>query len=76
MNTDNCRKKRSVPYPGLTALAEIVHDINLKGPTHHRNETAGVATVIDGIVRRHAEDRARLDAATALFDSLYESLRP
>ncbi len=61
--------------PGLSALAEIVHDIDLKEPTQRRSETAGVATVIDGIARRHTDDRARLDAAMALFDSLYESLR-
>ena len=61
--------------PGLEALSEIVHDIDLKEPAQRRNETAGVATVIEGIVRRHTEDRARLEAAMGLFDSLYESLR-
>ena len=61
--------------PGLIAVAEIVHDIDLKEAVQRRNETAGVAAMINGIVQRHTDDRARLEAGTALFDSLYESMR-
>lgn len=59
---------------GLAALAEIVHDIDLKEPIYRRPETAGVALVVDGILSRHAEDEARLAAGMELFDALYATL--
>ena len=61
--------------PGLTRIAEIVHDIDLKDSKFQRDETAGIARLIDGIAMSHKDDDERLTRATALFDDLYENFR-
>ncbi len=62
--------------PALVALGEIVHDLDLKERTFARPETDGVARLIDGLVRSHATDEARLEYALAVFDALYAGFRP
>ncbi|HEU0015783.1 MAG TPA: chromate resistance protein ChrB domain-containing protein, partial [Longimicrobium sp.] len=61
--------------PALRALAEIVHDVDLKDGRFGRPEAAGVARLIDGIARAHADDDARIVRGGAAFDDLYESFR-
>jgi hypothetical protein len=63
-----------LPDAGVRALAEIVHDIDLKDSKFGRAETAGVAAALDGLVRRNASDPARLEQGFALFDDLHEAL--
>ena len=58
---------------GLTALAEVVHDIDCKDGKFGRDETAGFERMITGIVRRHSTDEARLERGAALLDDLYEA---
>ncbi len=58
---------------GLRTIAEIVHDIDCKDDKFGREETAGVASLIDGIARAHADDVARIERARAVFDDLYAS---
>ncbi|HEY1337839.1 MAG TPA: chromate resistance protein ChrB domain-containing protein [Bryobacteraceae bacterium] len=60
--------------PGLRAIAEIVHDLDLKEARYDRPETAGVKSMIEGFTRRYTEDPARLEAGLVLFDSLYAAL--
>jgi hypothetical protein len=59
----------------LTALGEIIHDIDCKDERFGRPETAGVASLVRGIVDNFAEDEERLERGVALFDDLYASLR-
>jgi hypothetical protein len=66
------RTRFALADPALTPLAEIVHDIDCKVDEYGRPETAGVASTIDGIKRRHADDPVRLERGAELFDSLYE----
>jgi hypothetical protein len=61
--------------PGLRAIGEIVHDLDLKDGKYGRPEAAGIRALIDGIVRSHAADTRRLEAGLELFDQLYASLR-
>jgi hypothetical protein len=61
--------------PGLARIAEIVHDIDLKDSKFQREETAGIARLIDGIAMSHKDDDERLTRANALFDDLYENFR-
>lgn len=61
--------------PALTAIAEIVHDIDLKDGKYSRPETAGVRQVVEGIVAAHAGDDERLVRGFALFDDVYASFR-
>jgi hypothetical protein len=60
--------------PALTALAEIVHDIDLKDAKFQRPETAGVASMIGGLAERHSEDTRRLEEGSALFEALLANL--
>jgi hypothetical protein len=59
----------------LTAVAEIVHDIDCKDEKFGREEAAGVAALVRGIARANPDDGARLERGAAAFDDLYASLR-
>jgi hypothetical protein len=56
---------------GLRAIAEIIHDIDLKDEKYARPETAGVSGAIVGICSSIRDDEARIAAATPLFEGLY-----
>ena len=60
--------------PGLAALAQIVHDLDLRDDRYQRPETAGVAALIDGIASRFDDDHRRIAESAPLFDALYASL--
>jgi hypothetical protein len=57
----------------LGAIAEIVHDLDLKDQKFGRKETAGVQQLLAGIVGSQPSDDARIERATNLFDDLYHS---
>ncbi|HEX5078127.1 MAG TPA: chromate resistance protein ChrB domain-containing protein, partial [Geminicoccaceae bacterium] len=57
----------------LRAIAEIVHDIDLKDAKYGRDEAAGVASLMAGIVRAHGRDEDRLAQGIAVFENLYAS---
>lgn len=57
--------------PALRAIADVVHDLDLKDGRYGRDETAGVAAMLDGVCRDDRDDRARLAAAFPLFDALH-----
>ena len=59
----------------LSAVAEVVHDIDLKDGKYGRPETAGVRQLVEGIVAGHPGDEDRLERGFALFDDLYASFR-
>lgn len=61
--------------PALLAMAEIVHDIDLKDGKFGRLEAPGVALSVSGICRRFSRDHERVDAGRDYFDGLYEALR-
>ncbi|MGH7289157.1 MAG: chromate resistance protein ChrB domain-containing protein [Myxococcota bacterium] len=61
--------------PGLRAIGEIVHAIDLKDDEPTRPETLGVAHTLEGIARRHKDDEARLRDGAALFGALYAYFR-
>jgi hypothetical protein len=60
---------------GLTPIAEIVHDIDLKDDKHVRAEKAGIERLINGIAMAHGEDEERLARASAVLDDLYEGFK-
>jgi hypothetical protein len=64
------RDRFGLKAPALAAIAEIIHDIDLKEPRYQRPETAGVDHLILGIAMGHKEDEARLARSAALFDDL------
>jgi hypothetical protein len=58
--------------PALRAIAEIIHDIDLKDNKFGRDESVGVRTLIDGIALTTADDLERIARGTEVFNSLYE----
>ena len=58
----------------LTAIAEMVHDIDCKDDKFGRPETPGFRLVVDGIVRAHDADETRLERGAAVLDDLYAQL--
>jgi hypothetical protein len=61
--------------PALRAIAEIVHDIDLKDAKFGREEAAGIASLIAGIARAHPHDEERLAQGVAVLENLYASFR-
>jgi hypothetical protein len=57
--------------PALQAIAEIVHDIDLKDEKFSLEQTAGIAQLISGVCISHKDDFARIERGAALFDDLY-----
>ena len=60
----------------LRAIAEMVHDVDMKDGKFGRDETPGFERLITGIVKRHARDDARLQRGAELLNDLYESIQP
>src|SRR5437868_623374 len=56
----------------LRAIAEIVHDIDLKDEKYGRPDNAGFEHLINGIAMAHPEDEVRLQRASFMLDDLYE----
>jgi hypothetical protein len=68
-------KRLGLDDPGLRALGEIIHDIDLKDGKFGREETAGLAHMLEGLCRTTAEDTARIARASTLLDDLLAYLR-
>ena len=58
--------------PALRAIAEIIHDIDLKDDKFGRTEVAGIRTLIEGISIATKDDSERIARGTEVFNSLYE----
>jgi hypothetical protein len=59
--------------PALRAIAEVIHDLDLKDGKFGRPETEGVRQLISGITLGTNDDSVRLERGCALFDDLYRS---
>jgi hypothetical protein len=59
--------------PGIRALAEIVHDLDLKDARFKRPEAAGLERLLAGIALRNAADEDRLREGALVFDALFAS---
>ncbi len=58
--------------PGLRAIAEIVHDIDVKDGKFGRAEAPGFTSMIAGIALTHARDEDRIEAATPVLEGLLQ----
>lgn len=61
--------------PGLRAIAEIVHDIDLKDNKYNRLESVGFSTTIRGLADLLKNDHKLMRQGILLFDGLYALLR-
>lgn len=57
--------------PALRAIAEIVHDIDLKDSKFGRQDALGIERLVAGIAMAHRDDETRLERACAVLDDLY-----
>ncbi|WP_448192985.1 chromate resistance protein ChrB domain-containing protein [Azospirillum sp. sgz301742] len=63
------------PERALQAIAEIVHDIDLKDGKFQREEAAGIRTLIAGIAAATDDDDHRVERGAAVFEDLYGYFR-
>ncbi|HET8774649.1 MAG TPA: chromate resistance protein ChrB domain-containing protein [Thermoanaerobaculia bacterium] len=63
-----------LPDKGVRAIAEIVHDLDLKDAKYGRAEAAGVRMMLDGLMARTENDEERIERALVIFDDLHEAL--
>jgi len=61
--------------PALRAIAEIIHDIDLKDSKFGRTEVAGIRTLIEGIGMATKDDSERIARGSEVFNNLYEYFR-
>jgi hypothetical protein len=64
-------RRAGLDDPALNAIAEIVHDIDLKDGKYGREEAPGIKTLINGICADTRDDDERLARGGAIFDDLY-----
>ena len=67
-------RRVGLPDKRVRAIAEMVHDLDLKDAKYGRAETAGVRMILDGIMARTDNDDERIDRALTVFDDLYDAL--
>ncbi|MDB4980392.1 MAG: hypothetical protein JWM82_1144 [Myxococcales bacterium] len=59
----------------VSAIAEVIHDIDVHDGKFGRPETPGVERLINGIALTQPDDEARIALGSQLFDALYEAWR-
>src|SRR3954454_17544393 len=68
-------ERAALAESALRAVAEIVHDLDLKDGKFSRPEAEGIGTLIAGLCAATGNDEARLARGGALFDDLYTAFR-
>jgi hypothetical protein len=68
-------RRRGLTDPALAAIAEIIHDIDLKDGKFERPEAVGIDRLIGGIAMAHEDDEQRLSRGIEMFDDLFEFYR-
>lgn len=56
--------------PGLSTIAELVHDLDIKDERYGRAETAGFSAQLQGITLLHHDDERRIELGSQLLDAL------
>jgi hypothetical protein len=59
----------------LGAIAELVHDIDLKDAKYEREETAGLAHLVLGLCMSERDDETRIARGGQFFDYFYDYFR-
>jgi hypothetical protein len=68
-------QRSGIDEPALTAISEIVHDIDLKDGKFARAEAGGIAALIDSLAQADISDQERVERGAQLFDNLYALFR-
>lgn len=67
-------RRFALDAPGLAAVAEVVHDLDLKDDRFHRPEAPGVAAWVAGLAAGTEDDEERLRQGLPFFDALHRAL--
>jgi hypothetical protein len=59
--------------PALRAIADMVHDVDLRDARFGRAETGGFTALVTGICLQHRDDDARLEAGSVMLDAFYRA---
>ncbi len=59
----------------LDAVAEMVHDIDLRDERFGRPETAGFERLLSGLVRKHSSDEDRLTEGWTIVEGFYRAFQ-
>jgi hypothetical protein len=62
-----------VRTPRVAWMGRVVHDIDLREARYNEPETAGVALMVEGLRRTHADDLTLLEHGIGLFESLAQA---
>ncbi len=68
-------ERTGVSNAALAAIAEIIHNLDLKDQKFDRPETSGIGHIIEGICASQGEDMARIARGAAMLDDTYEQFR-
>ena len=61
----------SLDDPALRAIAEVVHDVDLRDEKFGRDDAAGIERALVGIARASVDDAERAQRSAELFDALH-----
>jgi hypothetical protein len=65
----------AVADPAITAIGEVIHDIDVRDGKFERPETSGVERLMNGVALTCADDDARVLLGAQIFDALYAAWR-
>jgi hypothetical protein len=65
----------SLSEKSVNAIAEIIHDLDLKDTKFNRPETSGIGMVLQGIVKSELSDDGRIKKASSMFADLNKSFQ-
>jgi hypothetical protein len=68
---ETLRERFGFADPALRAIAEVVHDIDLKDGKFRRDDAPGIERVLAALAAAHADDDVRLARGAQLFDDLH-----
>jgi hypothetical protein len=63
--------RREIDDPGLRAIGEIIHDLDIRDDKFRRPETNGIGRMLDAIAMAHASDEVRIQRGSAMLDDLH-----
>lgn len=60
--------------PAVTAIGQIVHDLDMKEARYNRPEAPAVGRLVEGLRQMHKDDATLLEQGIAMFEALARSL--
>ncbi len=64
-------RRLGIQDQGLNALAEVIHDIDLKDNRYERSETDGLSALLTGLAASEPDDEKRMARGAQLMENLY-----